>query len=108
MKKTTELAHVSLDDLHVMLDKGNKAKALMLENPFMRDVVIKALEEELNALEQALYWAPGQTESTVEKIALDRVYKSGIAHGIGALWRVINTLRRDGEKAEKEMGLRGG
>ncbi len=103
--KTITFSKLTHNDLILMVEKGHAAKHLMLEG-FFKDCVIPELEEELSRIEGALHWSPGTTESTVEKIALDRVWKSGVSIGIGKIWEVINRIKNEGLEAEKEMGLR--
>lgn len=94
------------NELIALVDKGNRAKECMMEGHFFKTVLVPALEEELANIERSLIWVPGSTESTVEKIALDRVWKSGVSLGIGKLWEVLNRVKNEGAEALKEMGLR--
>ena len=104
--KTITFSKLTIDELILIVGKGQSVKTLMLADSFFFKSIVPELEEELSKIEGALHWAPGTTESTVEKIALDRVWKSGVAIGIGKIWEVINRIKNEGLEAEKEMGLR--
>lgn len=96
----------SIEELQVLINKGWAAKTLMQKGNAFHDFIIPELEDELKTLDASLVWTPGSTEKSVEAIGIDRVWKSGIAHGIGKLWVVLNRMKNDGLEAEKEMGLR--
>ena len=100
------LADKSLDELHAIIEKGRQAKVLMLENVFFKDVLIPALEEEITSIDASLVWAPGSNMDVTEKIAIDRVWKSGILFGMAKLWQKLNHFKNEGSLAEKELGLR--
>lgn len=96
----------SLAELQDIQENGERAKALMQEGTFFKEVVVAELEKDLADLEAGLVWKPGATENTTEKIALDRVWKSGVAVGIARTWATLNRLKNEGTEAGKELGLR--
>lgn len=93
------------DELEVLIEKGRQATRLMTEHVFFKDTLVPALEEDINTLEQGLLWKPGVSEKTAEAIAMDRVWKSGILHGMAQLWVKLNKFKNDGLEAEKMLGL---
>ena len=96
----------SLSDLQAIIAKGHGAKELMASGSYFADFVVTELEKELRDLKDGLVWGPGTTENTNEKIALDRVWKSGILLGVSRVWGVINRLKNEGAEAQKELDTR--
>jgi hypothetical protein len=93
------------EELQIQADHGRQAVRLMTEHPFFKDVLLPALEEDIDALEKGLMWRPGVCEKTAESIAHDRIWKSGILHGIAQVWVKLNKFKNDGLEAEKLLGL---
>ena len=96
----------SLSDLQAIIVKGYGAKELLVSGSCFADFVVPELEKELRDLKDGLVWGPGTTENTNEKIALDRVWKSGILLGVSRVWGVINRLKNEGAEAQKELDTR--
>ena len=94
------------DELQALVEKAEAVKRLMANGSFFKDTIIPMLEEDLKDLEGSLVWSPGSTDKTIEAIGLDRVWKSGIALGVGKLYALFNRIKNEGAEAEKEMGLR--
>lgn len=94
------------EELARVVHNGLCVKQLMTEHNFMAKTFLPAFELEMNDLVGSLEWTPGTTDSTNEKIALDRVYKSGVLLGMRKLWEHMNRYKNDGVEAEKEVGLR--
>lgn len=99
-------ANKSIEELHILIDNGIKAKQLITENLFFKNVLVPSLEEDISGLEGQLIWEPGSTDKEISQIGIDRVWKSGILYGMAKLWKTLNKFRKDGEQAEKELGLR--
>jgi len=93
------------EQLEIMVEQGAQAVRLMRDNPFFKDVLVPALEEDIAQLEAGLAWAPGVSDKTTEAIALDRVWRSGILRGMANLWVKLNKFKNDGLMAEKQLGL---
>lgn len=98
-------AQYTTEQLQIMVEQGEQAKRLMLENPFFKDVLVPSLEADITSLEASLAWSPGATEKSTEAIALDRVWRSGILHGMAQLWSKLNKFKNDGVMAAKQLGL---
>lgn len=107
MKPKLYFEDKSIEDLHIIIDNGRKAKVLMTENIFFKDILVPALEADISGLEGSLVWQPGSTDKDISQIGLDRVWKSGILFGMAKLWQQLNKFKNDGIQAEKELGLRG-
>lgn len=107
MSETISFKKATLEELSIIMDRGAKARALMADEGFFKTVVLAEIEKEIGEIEAGLVWAPGSTEKSVEKIALDRVWKSGILFGIGKIWGTLNRLKNEAAEAEKEYSSRG-
>ena len=106
MSESISFKNITLDELQIIIARGEAAKQAMQPGGFLFETLLPSLEKDLADVEAGLIWAPGSTMPSIEQIAMDRIWRSGISFGIGKIWASINRLKNEGIEAAKEMGLR--
>jgi hypothetical protein len=106
MSESISFKNASIDELQIIVARGEAAKQAMQPGTFLYDTLMPCLEKDLAEVEAGLIWAPGSTAPTIEQIAMDRIWRSGISFGLGKIWANLNRMKNEGVEAGKEMGVR--
>ena len=93
------------EELEAMVWRGRMV-AQLREQDFFKHHLVPAMAKELDAIRSTLEWRPGMTEPIVEKIAMDRVWKSGMIAGASLISNKMNEMLYEAEQAQREIDSR--